>query len=119
MVVAFDRNNYEHYSNDVTSPPITPVKNKTSLSNVFIVTPCGPSKSTDLLKAKQLSNTSQRLRGDSGISVSDAFSTEQCLNTSQRPPDDTGISVVSTFSTEPSLIVSKNTRDNTKIFTSE
>ena len=44
MIVAFDRNYHVCSLNDVTSPPITPVKKKSSLSDAptFYVKPCAP-----------------------------------------------------------------------------
>ena len=91
LVVTFDRNDCVHYLNDSTSPLITPVKNKSSLSDVptYFVTPCIPPKSKDLLQINHLLNTSQRLRGDSGFS--DSFSTEQLSAVSKSSHDKSGI----------------------------
>ena len=133
--LSLDRNNSVYYLSDGTSPPITTVKEKVSLTDAPtpIVTTCGPpyedisvptinfsrSPLTSLPTDSMSSSSIDQNHISSSLTTAKNFlEANKLLATPQRSRDDSGISTSGSFSTNKPSNASKQSYDESEIFTS-
>ena len=133
--LSLHRNDCAYYLSDVTSPPITTVKKKSSLTDTPspIVTTCGPpyedisvptinfsrSPLTSLPTDSMSSSSINQNHISSSLTTAKNFlEANKLLATPQRPRDDSGIFTSGSFSTNKPSDASKHSYDESEIFTS-